>query len=517
MYAHWLNEEVNYLITDDERQLFQGLKTDDDRDRFIENFWRVRNPDPNAPTNEAKDTHYQRLSYANVHFGYGNVQEGWRSDRGMAYITLGPPQQIQKYLETRELKPIQIWFYQNLTGAVPVHFYLLFYKPSPAEDYELYSPYGDRPQKLINSTNAINNDPVAIKLIQRDIDDEAAHVALSLIPGEPVDLKSPSPSLQSDVLLNNIRNYRNLPQIREMVVARHQALEGVTHRIVLGEQFSSLSIMATRDGANQASIHYLLRLLHPKDFALGEQTGGRHYYSVRVDSSLSDTSGKVIAHHAQQLTDFVPSDQFDTLRKECFGVEGRMDAPAGKYQLNLTLTNLDTKQAFHQVREVLVPGAEDRLGMSQVFFADTAPPSNSTHAHDPFSFSGARLRPIGSDNAIVMQGKPLRAIFQLWEAPGTPAALRGKPLHLHYLIGKLNAPARQEEDQTVDRGSFSPDGNLLMGKDLPTQDLAPGLYRLVIKASDPDTGATAYQSLAFELQDQEHPTEALWTVDAPND
>ena len=506
---------MTYLITNEERDQFLHLPTNDDRDKFIERFWAARNPDPNAPTNTAKELHYQRLAYANAHFGYGNVQEGYHSDRGMAYITLGPPQQIERYVETQELKPIEIWFYQNLSGALPVHFYLLFYKQSPAEDYELYSPYGDRPQKLINSTNAINDDKTAIRLIQRDINDETAHIALSLIPGEPVDLKAPYPSLQSDVLLNNIRNYRNLPQVRELLAAR-SAAEGVSHRVLLGEQFSDLVVLATRDPDQHSSIHYLLRLLHPGDFSISRQSDDRYYYALQLEVKLSSLTGQVIADTTQPLSNYLSSAAFAGIEGKCFGVEGRIAAPPGKYQLDLTLTNLSSKQAFQQARTVIVPGAEDRLGISQVFFASAQPPERTSTPQDPFSFSGVRIRPLGADNASVTQGEPLRAIFQVWEPAGSPAALHGRQLQIHYLVGKVNAQARVEEDQQVDRGSFTEDGNLLMGKDLRTDTLTPGFYRLVVKVTEPETKATAYQSLNFDVQAPTQPAPALWTIDMPN-
>ena len=513
--AHWLHEEVNYLITNEERDVFLRLKTEEERDKFIDQFWAIRNPDPNAPTNTVKDTHYQRLAYANAHFGYGSTQDGWRSDRGMAYITLGPPQQIQKYVETKELKPIEIWFYQNLSGALPVHFYLLFYKQSPAEDYEIYSPYGDRPQKLINSTNAVNDDAAAIKIIQQDLNDEIAHIALSLIPGEPVDLKNPYSSLQSDVLLNNIRNYRNLPQIRELVATQRAASEGVSHRVLLGEQFSDMAVIATRDPGRTTSIHYLLRLLHPGDFSLTEQSTDRYYYSLQLETKLSTMDGKVVSATTQSLSDYMSRTAFAKIQGKCLGVEGRIGVAPGKYQLSLTLTNLATKQAFRQSRAVVVAGVEDRLGISQLFFADSLPPERSKSAGDPFSFSGVRIRPVGSDNAAVTQGEPLRAIFQIWEAPDSPATLHGKEIDIHYLIGKLNAQTRVEEDQKVDRGSFTQDGNLLMGKDLRTDTLVPGIYRLIVKVTDPETSATAYQSLNFEVRESSQPVASLWTLDVP--
>ncbi len=273
-YAHWLHEEVNYLITDEERDAFLQLKTDDSRDQFIEKFWRIRNPDPNAPTIPAKETHYARLEYANAHFGARESSE-WLSNRpGHGLHHVGATAAGRKaYRNQGRLKPLEIWFYENGTQALPPHFYIVFFKKSAAEDYQLYSPYGDRPQALINSTNAINDDRAAIKIIQRDLNDEDAQVALSLIPGEPADFNAPYASLQSDVLLNNIRDYRNLPRIKDLLAASEAASEGVSHRLVLGEQFSDLAVIATRDGDKRSSINYLLRLRRPEDFSLSEQIG----------------------------------------------------------------------------------------------------------------------------------------------------------------------------------------------------------------------------------------------------
>jgi hypothetical protein len=139
----------------------------------------------------------------------------------------------------------------------------------------------------------------------------------------------------------------------------------------------------------------------------------------------------------------------------------------------------------------------------------------SVSALEPFTFSGVRLRPIGSENASVTQGTPLRAIFQVWAPADSPLFVQGQKVKIHYLIGKLNSTQRIEEDQEVDRGSFNEEGDLLMGKDLATDALAPGVYRLVVKITDLKSAASAYQSLNFEVRDKAQPVAALWTVDIP--
>ena len=153
----------------------------------------IRNPDPNSPGNTFREEHYRRLEYANSHYSVPSYEDGWRTDRGMVYITLGEPQQKQIYLNTKYLKAFEIWFYQDPAKALTPYFSVIFFKPSAAEEYRLYSPYQDRPEKLIASTNAVNDQLRALKIIKDQLSDEVASLTLSLIPGEPIDTKGGLP------------------------------------------------------------------------------------------------------------------------------------------------------------------------------------------------------------------------------------------------------------------------------------------------------------------------------------
>ena len=438
-YDHWLNQEVNYLITNQERASFLALTTDRDRDAFIETFWAIRNPDPNSPSNTVKDEHYRRLEYVNNHYGSPFAANGWHTDRGMVYITLGPPQQKRSYLNTKYLEPLETWFYQDPGSALAPYFSVLFFKPSPAEDFRIYSPYQDRPDKLIASTNGVNDVPTALRIIKDDLGDEIANLTLSLFPNEPVDNKNGTPTLESDLLLDKIRDYRNLPENRELLAQRRALLEGVSHRVLLGQDFSDLSVMATRDGANQASIHYMLRLLNAGDFVLGKDANQRVYYSLSVESQLLGPDGKLIYTDTQDLHDFLTADQVEQLRPRALAVAGRLVAIPGKYQLHVDVTNRVTKQSFSQTRGVLVPPFDHTLGISQVVFSSVVPPTRDYEQNQPFSFSGVKIPVAGADNAELVGGDPLRVIYQLWEQPGTPVFLKGKNLE----VSLPDRPARR--------------------------------------------------------------------------
>src|SRR6185295_12579938 len=76
-YKKWLDEDVTYIISDDERKLFLKLQTNEEREQYIEAFWQRRNPDPDSPDNSYKEEHYRRIAYANEHFSAGI--QGWRT------------------------------------------------------------------------------------------------------------------------------------------------------------------------------------------------------------------------------------------------------------------------------------------------------------------------------------------------------------------------------------------------------------------------------------------------------
>ncbi|HTE90595.1 MAG TPA: GWxTD domain-containing protein [Terriglobales bacterium] len=94
-YKKWLDEDVRWIISDEERAAFKQLSNDEERDQFIEGFWQRRDPTPDTVENEFKEEHYARIAYANEHFAAGIP--GWKSDRGRMYIMYGKPDEIESH------------------------------------------------------------------------------------------------------------------------------------------------------------------------------------------------------------------------------------------------------------------------------------------------------------------------------------------------------------------------------------------------------------------------------------
>jgi GWxTD domain-containing protein len=93
-FKRWLERDVVYIITDEEKEVFQKLTRPEEKEAFIEQFWKRRNPDPSSPVNEFKEEYYRRIVYANEHFAAG--VEGWATDRGRTYIMFGPPKSVDR-------------------------------------------------------------------------------------------------------------------------------------------------------------------------------------------------------------------------------------------------------------------------------------------------------------------------------------------------------------------------------------------------------------------------------------
>jgi GWxTD domain-containing protein len=115
-YAKWVNEDVTYIIDDRERAAFHSLQTDEEREKFIEQFWLRRDPTPGTAANEFKEEHYRRIAYANERYATGTP--GWKTDRGRSYIIFGPPDEIESHPSGGPgVAPYEEWLYRSIAGV----------------------------------------------------------------------------------------------------------------------------------------------------------------------------------------------------------------------------------------------------------------------------------------------------------------------------------------------------------------------------------------------------------------
>jgi len=146
-YRKWLNEDVTYIITDEERAAFKRLSTDEEREQFIEQFWLRRDPSPDTAENEFKEEHYRRIAYTNERFASGIP--GWKTDRGRIYITYGPPDENESHPSggsyerpyeegggTTSTYPFEKWRYRWIEG-IGTDIIIEFVDPTMTGEYRM--------------------------------------------------------------------------------------------------------------------------------------------------------------------------------------------------------------------------------------------------------------------------------------------------------------------------------------------------------------------------------------------
>jgi len=83
--------------------------------RFVA-YWGKYDSNPADAYNPVFNEYYSRVEMANANFTTYSL-EGWRSDRGMVFIILGSPDNIERHPFEYYAKPYEIWQYYNLNRS----------------------------------------------------------------------------------------------------------------------------------------------------------------------------------------------------------------------------------------------------------------------------------------------------------------------------------------------------------------------------------------------------------------
>ena len=498
VYRHWLTEEVNYIIEGQERTEFLTLKTDAERDAFMQSFWAARNPDPGSEINSYKEEHYRRLAYANEHFGNYARHDGWSTDQGMIYITLGEPKQKITYPSRANVRPISIWFYQSPTPALPSYFSVMFYKRSTGEDYAIYSPYQDGPNRLVTGLESMNDQARSLQQLRKAFGGEVARTAISLIPSEPVNLTEYSPSMMSDALLANIRGLADNPL--EIARVNRYRREKVTASILSGSAPPEISYTVTRDDHDRMEVEYYARFPQPDSSLVGALKAGGTGYDMTLQQHITTESGSPVYDTVTVIAagGLLPS-QVNTARTRVFAAEDRLPLQPGSYVVQSTLTNKLNLEAHRTSTKVVVPAIGKGLSVSTPV-AYAGRPVHLEGDRVPFSYADVRFPPQGVGTVTLHSGDVLRCVFQLWLPKTSDGKVKAMPIAMHYYYGSLNSGGQPLDiaDETITPTDADAAGNLVTGHAFTTTNLVPGSYRAIIRAAQPGS-APAFGIMSLRI------------------
>lgn len=360
-YQKWLDEEVVYIITSMERDVFLKLQTDRERDLFIAAFWNHRDPTPNSPANEFKTEHFRRIAYANQYLGREGAVPGWKTDRGRMYILLGEPLEIERYAGKSGIFDCESWFYQGKTDlGLPLAFNLLFYKEHGQGVYKLYSPVRDGPQALLaNYVGAANDFEMAYNALY-DIDANLAMIARSLVRGESTEAAF-RPSMASDVLIQRIET---LPS---RTVQERYARKFLEYKDIVEVEYSAnyidsdSLIKVFREEPGLCFVHCTIE---PQRLSVN-QYEGKTYTTLKINGRATTLDGRLVYQYDKTVAIEMPEAQMAELSRAPFNLHDVFPLVPGDYQLSILVKNEVSKEFWSVERSIRIPRSGRGVQMMQ--------------------------------------------------------------------------------------------------------------------------------------------------------
>jgi GWxTD domain-containing protein len=358
-YKNWLENDVAYIITPKEKDVFLQLETDRERDVFIEAFWKHRDPTPGTPENEFRQEHYRRIAYANDYFGRETTRAGWQTDRGRIYILLGPPLDISKYESISYVYPTQVWFYEGQPQyGIPAHFNIVFFKRYGIGEFVLYSPSQDGPARLIANYKGDPSNIVEAYRALREFDPRLAEVSLSLIP-----LESPSyehPSLASEILMNQIDSLPEKTVDWTYADALLKFKDSVDVEYSANYIRSDSLFEVIRDKSGISFLHYSIE---PKTLSV-LAFEDKYNVNLSLNGIVTDSEGKLIFQFEKNLPLNFNKAQVEDVQKSAIALQDMIPLIPGNYQFDLLLKNTVSKEFTSCGGPISIPADEAAFQMT---------------------------------------------------------------------------------------------------------------------------------------------------------
>ena len=410
VYEKWLEEEVVYIITPMEREVFLKLQNNKERDKFIEAFWSQRDKLFNRPKGESQKEHYRRVNHVNHFFGRGTPKPGWKTDRGRTYIILGEPSDIQNFEGQTQIYPTVVWFYQGKTDlGLPPGFNLIFYQESFTGEYRLYSPARDGPQALLTSYFGDPLDYTAAYKYLQEFEPDLADLSLSLIPGEG-SVYTGRPSLTSDLLIQRVETVpvRQMKDRYAQKFLEYKDIVEVEYSTNYIESDSSVKLIKDPSGIN--FVHYAVE---PETLSVDSHEN-TYFTTLIVNGTVSTLDGKIIYQFEKDFSINFDEEKLRSVSRQPLSLRDMFPLIPGTYKLSILVKNETSREFTSLEKTLVIPGEEDGLQMTSLILGYNLKKNEQQQR-------GLRPFQIGNDqiyvhaNKIFVKNDTLVAAFQIHE------------------------------------------------------------------------------------------------------
>jgi GWxTD domain-containing protein len=497
-YKDWLDQDVRWIISDEELQAFKMLGTDEERDQFIEQFWLRRDPTPDTVENEFKEEHYRRIAYANEHFPSG--VPGSRTDRGRIYIAWGPPDEIESHPSggtyNREISegggttstyPFEKWRYRYLEG-VGEQVILEFVDQCMCSNYKLSMDPNDK--------DALLNVPGAGMTMYEEmgVANKADRITGMGSLG-PFDTNSGTRRFDALELQKKINS---APPIKFKDLE-----EVVSHHISYNMMPFDVRTDFVRVTSDTVLVPVTIQMKN-KDITFvgkdGIQTG-----TVNIFGRVTTITGRVAQTFEDTVSQQVPQDLMARQIEQQSIYWKALPLRPGMYKLDIVLKDVNGDRRGTLTRSIRVPQfAEEKLATSSLILADVMERVAAKNiGAGNFVIGNTKVRPrvepADGKPATFKKNQKLNFWMQVYNLSMDEKTKKPSATVEYELVNaQTNKSVFKQTETTDTMGNVGE--QITLEKSMPLTSLDPGLYRITIKVDDNISKQTINPSARFMVE-----------------
>ena len=498
----WLDEDVRYIITDEEREAFLKLSNEEERDAFIEQFWLRRDPTPDTPENEFKEEHYRRIAYANEHFASG--VPGWRTDRGRIYIVFGPPDEIDAHPSGGTYErpyeegggetstyPFEDWRYRYIEG-IGNEVIIEFVDQCMCNEYKISTNPNDK-DALLYTPNA------GLTLYeQMGMSNKSDRISGLNPTGNNLDYAT-----------NQSKQFDRLEQYAKLMTppkVKYTDLENtlVTHKIISNPMPFDVRYDFVKVTSDTVLVPITLQIKN-KDITFSAKDGIQRG-TVNILGQVRTLTGKIVTTFEDPVQIDVPNELLQAKVEQSSVYWKALPLRSGRYRVDIAIKDVNGDREGIWSRGIMVPDyGDDKLNSSSMILADVMEKVPAKQiGSGSFVIGDEKVRPRvqpqdGRQPASFKRDQRLNMWMQVYnlgmdEKTKKPSATVQYDL-INMQTNKSVVTASESTDQMGNTGD-----QITLEKSLALNSMEPGLYRLTVKVEDKVSNQTLTRSTPFQVE-----------------
>jgi GWxTD domain-containing protein len=503
-YKKWLNEDVVWIITDEERAAFKQLSNDEERDNFIEAFWQRRDPTPDTEENEYKEEHYRRIAYANEHFAAGIP--GWKSDRGRIYIMYGPADEIDSHPsggtyerpmeegggETSTF-PFEDWRYRYLEG-IGQEVIIEFVDSCMCGDYHMTL---DRSEK-----DALKYTPNAGLTLyeQMGMSSKAARFS-----GGGLEQLGAGP-MSSDLQTKEFDRLEQFAKLQAPPPVKFKDLEEIVNTKLITNlmPFDVRSDFVKVTG-DTVLVPITIQMKY-RDITFNNKDGVQRG-TVNIFGRVSTLTGRIVQTFEDTAQVDVPAELLPRTAENSSVYWKALPLRPGRYKIEIAVKDVNGDRKGLWSRGIVVPEySDDKLSTSSLIVADQmeAVPTKDVSAGN-FVIGVTKVRPrvAPADGKPAMFNRSRDQKVNFWMQVynlGVDDKTHKASATFEFDIVNIatNKPVVQKTESTDTMGNVG--DQVTLQKSIAAANLQPGVYRIEIKVNDNISKQTVDPSATFAVE-----------------